>query len=130
MTYSSFKLWLFPEKSHSSTNKSSHFLAYKWNHFSVTPNDCRRQPLVFKQVKTFCPPLFNSPPQAPGSGSTTVCYMAISDCSLMENDPEIRHLFTWFSTTPTSTETPGLEQPLNRSQHYMHKFVSKLLALY
>jgi len=46
-------MWLLPEKLPSSTNKNSHFLAYKGNHFCVTLNGCRRQPLVFKQVKTF-----------------------------------------------------------------------------
>jgi len=33
----------------------------------VTYNDCRRQPLVLKQVKTFLvPPNLTAPPQTPG----------------------------------------------------------------
>jgi len=38
----------------------------------VTHNDCRRQPLVFKEVKTFlAPPNLTVPPKA-RSGSATV----------------------------------------------------------
>ena len=58
------KLWLFPKKSHSSTNKNTHFLTYKSNHFCVIPNDCRKQHLVFKQVNTFlAPPIWLPPPK-------------------------------------------------------------------
>jgi len=43
----------------------------KRNHFCVIPNDCRRQPLVFKQVKTFlAPPYLSAIPNA-WSGSAT-----------------------------------------------------------
>jgi len=41
----------------------------KDNLLCVTPNDCRRQPLVFKQVKTFLAPLnLIAPHQTSGSG--------------------------------------------------------------
>jgi len=34
------------------------------NHFCVTPNDCRRQPSVFKQVKNvLVPPYLTAPPK-------------------------------------------------------------------
>jgi len=32
----------------------------------MTPNDCRRQPLVFKQVKTFLASPYLTAPQTPG----------------------------------------------------------------
>jgi len=41
------------------------------NHLCVTHSDCRRQPLIFKQVKTFlAPPNLTAPPNA-WSGSAT-----------------------------------------------------------
>jgi len=48
--------------------KIATFWPTKDNLFCVTHNDCRRQPLVFKQVKTFLPPpnLTAHPPQTPG----------------------------------------------------------------
>jgi len=46
-----FQTVVLPERSRSSTNKNSPFLVLqKNNHFCVTPNDCRRQLWVFKQV--------------------------------------------------------------------------------
>ena len=41
------------------------FLVCKGNHFCVTPNDCRRQSRVFKQVNYFLsPPYLTAPPNA------------------------------------------------------------------
>jgi len=41
----------------------------------VTPNDCRRQPLIFKQVNTFLAPLLDCYPQRPGLDPPLVAQM-------------------------------------------------------
>jgi len=66
MIWSAFKLWLFREKAHT---KKAIFWPTKSNYFCVTPGDCRRQPLVFKQVKTFLAPPYLTAPQNAWSGS-------------------------------------------------------------
>jgi len=54
--------------------KIATFWPTKDNHFCVTPNDCCREPLVFKQAKTFLAPLFDFlPPQTPGLDTPLPC---------------------------------------------------------
>jgi len=75
-----FKLWWFPETSHSLTNKNSHFLLpRKGNHFYVIPNDFCREAGVFKHVKTFWCPLIWLPPQTPGLDLPLLCNLMYKD---------------------------------------------------
>jgi len=72
MIYSVFKLWLFPKKSYSSTNKYNRFLGYKANRFRVMPKDFSRQPWVLKQVNAFqAPPYLTAPSPNTWIGSAT-----------------------------------------------------------
>jgi len=62
-----FKLWWFPERSHSSTNKNSHFLGLeKVTTFMWYPTIITVKLEYFTQVKTFWRPLIWLPPQTPG----------------------------------------------------------------
>ena len=53
MILSTFKLWLFPENRIVQSTKITTFWPTKSNLFCVTNYHCRKQPLLFKQVKTF-----------------------------------------------------------------------------
>ena len=62
-----FKLWWFPERSRSSTNKNSHFLGLEnVNTFVWYPAIIAEKLGYFKQVKTFWRPLIWLFPQTPG----------------------------------------------------------------
>jgi len=54
--------------------KIATFRATKGNQFCVTHNDCRRQPLIFKLVKTFLAPIyFTASPNAWSGSATDLC---------------------------------------------------------
>jgi len=74
--------------------KIATFWPTKGNHFCVTPNDCRRQTLVFKQVKTFlAPPSLTAPPQTPNLDPPLFMTPAISSIYMKKTLPDVLLFF-------------------------------------
>jgi len=95
MTKGDFKLWLFPERSHSSTNKNSHFLGLE----NVTTFVW--YPLIFAEKlgclnkrRFLAPPYLTVPAQTPGVNPPLVWYIfdfiCIGRCSYHQQKLLIR----------------------------------------